>query len=492
MFKIAIVGRPNVGKSTLFNKLVGRSVAITDDIPGVTRDRKEMKARLGPLDFVVIDTAGLENEIDDKSLEKRMFEQTVAAIADADACLFVIDGREGVSSKDFHFARWLHKLDKPTFLIANKCENLNEEIFESDFYKLGFGKPIAVSAEHKLGFGELYEAIAPEIEKYQESLNELKNLDLDEENDDKPLQIAIIGRPNAGKSTFLNKVIGQDRLITGPEAGITRDAIAVDFEFKLKCNPPHGANASARSPLNKGEPETQKIKFVDTAGIRKKSNINQKLEKLSTLDSFRALRFAQVVILLIDANSLLDHQDMALAGEVIKEGRGLVFAINKIDEVKIDREQFMKQVRKQLQELFPAVEGAAIIGISAKTGYNCEKAVEFALETYKQWQSYIPTTKLMEWLNSAIYHHAPQLYKGKTIRLKYATQIKKRPPTIAVFTNYTKPLEGAYQRYLVNSFRKYFNLNLTPVRLVFRKSENPFEGKKEKKFSKKTHKKTRK
>jgi GTP-binding protein len=464
MFKIAIIGRPNVGKSTLFNKLVGRSIAICDDIPGVTRDRKEAKGRLGPLEFMVIDTAGLESEINDASLEKRMFAQTSAAVDDADLCLFVIDGRQGPIKEDFYFANWLRKLDKKIVLIANKCESLKEEYFGSDFYKLGFQTPIAISAEHKIGFGELYEAIAPEIEKYEESLSELENID--EDDDEKPLQIAIIGRPNAGKSTFLNKILGEDRLITGPEAGITRDAITVDFEFK-----------------------NQHIKFVDTAGIRKKSNINQKLEKLSTLDSFRALRFSQVVILLIDANSLLDHQDMALAGEVIREGRGIVFAINKIDEVKIDREQFMKQVRTQLQELFPAVEGAAIIGISAKTGHNCEKAIEFALETYKQWQSYIPTTKLMEWLESAIYHHAPQLYKGKTIRLKYATQIKKRPPTIAVFTNYTKPLEGSYQRYLINSFRKYFNLNLTPVRLVFRKSENPFEGRKEKTFSKKTHKK---
>ena len=465
MFKIAIIGRPNVGKSTLFNKLVGRSVAITDDIPGVTRDRKELAAKLGPLEFMAIDTAGLENEIDKSSIENRMFEQTQAAIADADMCLFVVDGKGGVTNKDFYFSKWLHKIGKPTVLVANKCEN-HQDTFDSQYYKLGFGQPIGISAAHKLGFGDLYEAIEPEMAKYEESLSEITQAETnDEDDEEKGLQIAIIGRPNAGKSTFLNKILGQERLITGPEAGITRDAISINHEFK-----------------------GQTIKFIDTAGIRKKANIVQKLDKLSTLDSFRALRFAQIVILLIDANSLLDHQDVALAGEVIREGRGLVFAINKIDEVKGDREQFMKQVRLQLQGIFPEIDGAAILGISAKSGYNVEKCVEYAIDTYTQWKTYIPTTKLMEWLDFATKTHPPKLHKGKVIRLKYATQVKKRPPTIAVFTNHIKPLEGSYKRYLVNSFRQYFELNLTPVRLLLRKSENPFEGQKEKTFSKKLHK----
>ncbi len=480
MFKIAIIGRPNVGKSTFFNKLVGRSIAIVDDIAGVTRDRKEAPAKLGPLEFMAIDTAGLENEISDKSLEKRMVEQTESAVADADLCLFVVDGKSGITKKDLHFAKWLRLVGKKTILVANKCENFRGESFGGEYYKLGFGEPTAISAEHKLGFGELYEKIAPEIEEYERNFGELKKgsdpfltkrgltpfstISHDEAHTPQ-LQIAIIGRPNAGKSTFLNKILGQDRLITGPEAGITRDAIAIDHEFK-----------------------GQKIRFIDTAGIRKKANITQKLEKLSTTDSFRALRFAQVVILLIDANSLLDHQDMALAGEVLREGRGLVFAINKIDSVTGDREVFMREVRKQIQSLLPQIEGAAILGISAKSGYNVEKTIDFALETYEQWQKYISTARLVEWLKEAELTHPPKLVKGKATRLKYATQIKKRPPTFAVFTNNIKALEGAYERYLVNSLREYFGLTLTPVRLVLRKSDNPFEGRKEKKFSKKLHK----
>jgi GTP-binding protein len=463
MFKVAIIGRPNVGKSTLFNRLVGRKFAITDDIPGVTRDRKEAHAKLGPLEFIVIDTAGLENEITAASLEKRMVEQTELAVSDADLCLFVVDGKEGVVTKDNHFAKWLHRLGKKTILVVNKCENFNEEVLGKEFYRLGFGKAIAISAEHKLGFDEIYEKIAPEIAEYEKNFGEV-NENLEEEKVD--LQIAIVGRPNAGKSTLLNQILGSDRVIVGPEAGITRDSIAIDHEFFGK-----------------------KIRFIDTAGIRKKANINAELEKQSVSDSFRAIRFAQIVILLIDSNHVLDHQDAALAGEILREGRGLVIAINKIDEVKRDQESFMRDVRKQIQELFPEVSGAAILGISAKTGHNVKKTIQFAIETYAQWQSYISTSKLMRWLDDAVATNSPKLYKGRQVKLKYATQIKKRPPTIAVFTNHIKPLEGSYQRYLIKSFREYFNLTMTPVRLVFRKSDNPFEGRREKLFSKKTHEK---
>lgn len=461
MFKIAIIGRPNVGKSTLFNKLIGKSFAITDGTPGVTRDRKEAQGKIGPLEFMTIDTAGLEDKINERSLEKRMVEQTEMAVGDADLCLFVVDAKVGATKEDFHFAKWLRKIDKKTILLANKCESRKEEIFGNEYYRLGFGEPTAISAEHKLGFGDLYEKIAPIMEEYEDNFSEIVQ---DEEDEKAMLQIAIVGRPNAGKSTFLNSILGEDRLIVGPEAGITRDAIAIDHEF-----------------------QGNKIRFIDTAGIRKKANIVQKLEKLSSLDSFRAIRFAQIVVLVIDCNSLLDHQDVALAGEVLKEGRGLLFAINKIDSVKGDKEVFLREVREQIQSILPQIDGAPIIGISAKTGYNVEKTLEAALKTYEQWQTYLTTSKLHDWLKMAESHHAPRLYKGRAIKLKYATQIKKRPPTIAVFTNHIKPLQGSYERYLTNSLRDHFGLNLTPVRMVLKKSDNPYEGRVEKGFSKKLH-----
>jgi GTP-binding protein len=461
MFRVAIIGRPNVGKSTLFNKLVGKHYALTDDLPGVTRDRKEAFGNLGPLNFVVIDTAGLENKITDDSLNKRMVEQTELAIGDADCCLFVVDGKSGIENDDLHFANWLRKSGKPTILIANKCENYDGDSFTKEFYKLGFGKPIAISAEHKIGFMDLYEELNKLIEKYQETFAEI-----DDENNsgekNYDLQIAVIGRPNAGKSSFLNHILKSQRLITGPEAGITRDAIAIDHDYK-----------------------NHRIRFIDTAGIRKKTNITQKLEKLSTLDSYRAIRFAQVIILLIDANMVLDHQDVALAGQVLKEGRVLLFGINKIDSVKIDKETFMRQVRNQIQNLFPEISGAPILGVSALTGYNIDKILDMALASYQQFQMKISTSKLNEWLEYARTQHSPKLHKGKPVKLKFVSQIKTRPPTFAVFTNHPQVLTGDYQRYLVNSLRQFFSINLSPIRLYLRKSENPYADNKEKTFSKK-------
>ena len=461
MFRVAIIGRPNVGKSTLFNKLVGKHYALTDDLPGVTRDRKEAFGNLGPLNFVVIDTAGLENKITDDSLNKRMVEQTELAIGDADCCLFVVDGKSGIENDDLHFANWLRKSGKPTILIANKCENYDGDAFTKEFYKLGFGKPIAISAEHKIGFMDLYEELNKLIEKYQETFAEInEENNSGEKNYD--LQIAVIGRPNAGKSSFLNHILKSQRLITGPEAGITRDAIAIDHDYK-----------------------NHRIRFIDTAGIRKKTNITQKLEKLSTLDSYRAIRFAQVIILLIDANMVLDHQDVALAGQVLKEGRVLLFGINKIDSVKIDKETFMRQVRTQIQNLFPEISGAPILGVSALTGYNIDKILDMALASYQQFQMKITTSKLNEWLEYARTQHSPKLHKGKPVKLKFVSQIKNRPPTFAVFTNHPQVLTGDYQRYLVNSLRQFFSINLSPIRLYLRKSENPYADNKEKTFSKK-------
>ncbi len=461
MFRVAIIGRPNVGKSTLFNKFIGKHYALTDDLPGVTRDRKEAFGNLGPLNFVAIDTAGLENKITDESLNKRMVEQTELAIGDADCCLFVVDGKSGIENDDLHFANWLRKSGKPTILVANKCENYDEEIFSKEFYKLGFGKPIAISAEHKIGFMDLYEELNKLMEKYQENFDEIKDED-DGSKKNYDLQIAVIGRPNAGKSSFLNYILKSQRLITGAEAGITRDAIAIDHQYK-----------------------NHRIRFIDTAGIRKKTNITQKLEKLSTLDSYRAIRFAQVIILLIDANMVLDHQDVALAGQVLNEGRVLLFGINKIDSVKIDKESFMRKVRTQIQNLFPEISGAPILGVSALTGYNVDKILDNAILSYEQFQLHISTSKLNDWLEYARSQHSPKLHKGKPVKLKFVSQIKTRPPTFAVFTNHPQVLTGDYQRYLVNSLRQYFSLTLTPIRLYLRKSENPYAENKEKTFSKK-------
>ena len=462
MFKIAIIGRPNVGKSTLFNKLVGKHFALTDDLPGVTRDRKEARANLGPLRFLAIDTAGLESEANRESLERRMYEQTEIAVMDADLCLFMVDGKAGVMPKDRTLADLMRKKDKKILLVVNKFEGKNEEILGKEFYRLGFGEPVAISAEHREGFNELYDRMAPFFEEYEKNFSEYE---VDNKDEKALLQIAIVGRPNAGKSTFLNQILDEERMITGPEAGITRDAIAIDHEYM-----------------------GQKIRFIDTAGIRKKANVTEKLEKLSLSDSFRAVKFAQIVILLIDAGSLLDKQDMAIAGQVLQEGRGLVFAINKIDLVKGDKENFLREVRKQIQGLFAEVDGAPIIGISAKSGYNVKKSLEAALEVYKQWQTYLPTSKLHTWLDGVVKSHPPKLFKGRETKIKYITQIKKRPPTFAVFTNHLKAVEGSYLRYLTNCLRQDFDLKLTPVRLVLRKSENPFAGRVEKTFSKKTHK----
>ncbi len=461
MFKIAIIGRPNVGKSTLFNKLVGKKIAIVDNIAGVTRDYKISRAKLADLEFEVIDTAGLEDNFKDNILAKKMVEKTNIAIRDANLCLFMVDGKNGVTSDDLKFSKILKKINKKIILIANKCENFDEEHISKEYYKLGFDKPIAISAEHKLGFDILYQTLATHINQYNEDFADLIN------NNNKPdIQIAIIGRPNAGKSTLINQIINQDRVITSDIAGVTRDSIAIDHIFKNK-----------------------KIRLIDTAGIRKKTNINSNLESYSVADSFHAIRFAHLAILLIDCDMILDHQDLALASQILKEGRALIFAINKIDKIKGDKEQFMKKVRLQIQQLLPEISGAIIIAVSAQNGYNIEKLLNYCLSTYQQWQQKLSTSQLNEWLNIAISNHKPPLHKGKEVKLKYITQIKIRPPTFVAFTNYPKAIIDSYKRYLVNNLRQNFSLNLTNIRFYIRKSDNPYALIKEKKFSKKTHKK---
>jgi GTP-binding protein len=462
-FTIAIIGRPNVGKSTLFNKLVGKSVAIVDDFPGVTRDRREASALLGPIEFKAIDTAGLDNDLNLKDTEAKMLEQSKIAISDSDLCIFVTDYKTGVTPIDTYFASWLKQNKVPTILIVNKCDNIEGEIFDKEYYRLGLGQAVGISAEHKSGFNLLYDMIEPYYSKYQEDYKELENDDeiIDK---DKFLQIGVIGRPNVGKSTFLNKLIGENRLISGPQAGITRDSITINWEF-----------------------EDYQIRLIDTAGIRKKSNISEKLEQLSLLDSFRAIRYAQILIIIIDVSNPFDHQDLAIANMAIKEGRGVVFAINKFDLIK-DREKTLDEIRYKISKSLPELSGSPVIPISALTDNSVLRVIKSVIKVYESWKSHIPTSKLNEWIKIAQENHAPIMVKGKPVKLKYITQAKKRPPTLVLFTNYPKAIKGNYEKYIINSIKKFFNLDLTIVRLIIRKSDNPFKDVKYKKFSKKTKK----
>ena len=462
-FTIAVIGRPNVGKSTLFNKLVGRKFAIVDDVAGVTRDRREAFAELGNIKFKIVDTAGLEEDIDNEKLEKRMVDQTKIAVNDADLCLFVVDGRAGIVSDDIYFADWLRKSNKDAILLVNKCENNSGEIFDKEYYRLGLGQALAISAEHKEGFDLIYQKILPFFKKYQKQSKDNKLEQVPENiKDQKFFQIAVIGKPNAGKSTFLNKILGYERMVTGKEAGITRDAIATDFQFK-----------------------DYKIRLIDTAGIRRKSNVIEKLEKMSLEDSFRSIRYAQVVVMIIDGASQLDHQELAIASMILKEGRGLVFAINKFDLIK-DKKQVLKEFELELERSLTGVTKTPIIAISALKGLNVENVLETSVKVYQQWQSYITTSRLNEWLHMVYANHQPPMFKGKVVKLKYITQSKKRPPTFTLFTNYPQVIKGGYERYLINSLKEYFNLDLINIRILIRKSENPYKKIKYKKFSKKT------
>ena len=472
-FILAIVGRPNVGKSTLFNRLVGRKLALVDDQPGVTRDRRFGDAKLGDLRFQIIDTAGFE-EGKSGSLEARMRAQTEAAIAEADMVLMLTDARVGILPEDELFARLLRKADVPVMLAANKAEGRAADAGLNEAYKLGLGEPIALSAEHGNGTDELYTQIRDAQMAYEETHGGDWNKVFEEEEDDadfdpdqpfeddpnKPLRVAILGRPNAGKSTLINYLLNDDRLLTGPEAGITRDSISVNWTWADDAAP------------NGVRP----ITLWDTAGMRRKARVTEKLEKLSVADGLRAVKFAEVVLLLIDATSPFDKQDIQLADLVEREGRALVIAINKWD-LKLDRKEVRQTVNDTLLRALPKLRGVPVIMLSAQTGKGVEKLMPAVQRQYELWNARIGTAKLNRWLGEVIDRHPPPADKGRPVRLRYITQAKSRPPTFVSFSSRGHAVPESYQRYLANSLRETFALDGIPLRIFIRKGKNPYEDK---------------
>ncbi|MDP7380351.1 MAG: ribosome biogenesis GTPase Der [Alphaproteobacteria bacterium] len=461
MFTIALVGRPNVGKSTLFNRLIGRRHALVDDTPGVTRDRREGEGRLADLHFQVVDTAGLE-EADPESLAGRMRAQTERAIADADLVLMMVDARSGIMPLDEHFARLLRRRGDKVVLLANKSEGAAARAGLFEAFSLGLGEPVAISAEHNEGMADLYEAIRarmpeePAEEKNENAVLEdgsppEEGVDIWQDRDrPRVVRMAVVGRPNVGKSTLVNAILGEDRLLTGPEAGITRDAIEVEWRYRDR-------------PLT----------LVDTAGLRRRARVMEKLEKLSVEDTRRAIQFAHVVVLVLDAQMMLEKQDLTIARMVIEEGRALVIAANKWDAV-TDREQALRDLRDRFEISLPQVKGAPYITVSALRGRNLDKLFDAVFAVYDVWNTRISTARLNRWLSHKTKAHPPPLARGRRIRLRYMTQIKARPPTFAAFVSLPEELPEAYTRYLVNGLREDFDLPGTPIRFITRKGKNPY------------------
>ena len=452
--KIAIVGRPNVGKSTLFNRLVGKRLAIVDDTPGVTRDRREGEGRLGELEFTVIDTPGVE-EAPEAVLEGRMRQQTDKAIEEAAACLFLIDARAGVTVLDEKFADILRATGKPVILLANKAEGSAAEAGLLEAFSLGLGEPIAFSAEHGQGLPELYDALEP-IVAAEEGDEDEDEADEESDWDDplKPLRIAIVGRPNAGKSTLVNRLLGEERMLTGPEAGITRDSISVEMIWK-------------------GEDRDWPLKLFDTAGMRKKAKVQSKLEKLSVADSLRAIQFAEVVVLLLDADYPFEKQDLQIADLVLREGRALVIAVNKWDLVE-DKDEAARRLREMADRLLPQAPGAPLVFLSAQTGRNVDKLMPAVTRVYVDWNARVKTHDLNEWLRAAVERHPPPAVSGRRIKLRYIAQTKTRPPTFVAQCTRAKDVPASYRRYLVNGVREAFDIHATPIRLILKQPDNPY------------------
>ena len=462
-FSVAIIGRPNVGKSTLFNRLVGKKLALVDDTAGVTRDRREGEGRIADLEFTVIDTAGLQ-EGDATSLETRMRAQTEAAIAQADAIFFLIDARVGVTPADRYFAQLVRRAEKPIILIANKAEGRAGDAGTYEAFGLGLGEPIPLSAEHGEGLGELYDALLAALPDQTGPIDEtqadteLHPIFGDEEDGTeldptKPLRFAIVGRPNAGKSTLINRILGEDRLLTGPEAGITRDSIGIDFTW-------HG----------------RAMKIFDTAGLRRRANVQDKLEKLAAADAIRAVKFADVVVVLVDATIPFERQDLTIADLVEREGRALVIGLNKWDLV-TDPGKTLQKLREEADHLLPQVRGTPVVPVCGLTGVGIEKLMAAIIRTHEVWNKRIATGKLNRWLAATIDRTPPPAVSGRRIKIRYMTQPKARPPTFVLFGNQLDHLPTSYERYLVHGLRETFDLPGVPVRINARQTKNPYAKK---------------
>jgi GTP-binding protein len=450
---VAIVGRPNVGKSTLFNRLIGRRVALVHDRPGVTRDRREGAGQIGDLAFTVIDTAGFEDDTGD-TLEGRMRKQTERAVADSDVALMLVDARAGITPLDEHFGDLLRKSRTPVLLIANKTEGKGTEATLYDAFRLGLGDPIAISAEHGQGLDAIYEALCrfapPREDAEDEEPTEEDAVPLADD-PNRPLQLAIIGRPNTGKSTLVNRLLGEERVLTGPEPGVTRDAIAIDWRYN-----------------------DRPIRLVDTAGVRRKARITDAVEKLSVNETFDTVRLAEVVVLVVDAESPLDKQELTLARHVVEEGRALVVAVNKWDLVK-DRKAVMDEIQTRLTDSLAQVRGVPLVTLSAKTGQRVEALMEAVFKIHKVWNTHVATAALNRWLGQMTAAHPPPLSVHKQrIKLRFMSQVKTRPPTFVIFSTRAADLPDAYMRYLINGLRDTFGIEGVPIRISLRKPKNPF------------------
>jgi GTP-binding protein len=442
---VALVGRPNVGKSTLFNRLSIRKRAIVHDLPGVTRDRKYADAKIGPMLFRIVDTPGLE-ESEEGKLEHRMMQQTMQAIMEADLVCLIVDNISGITPADKFFANFIRKYAKNYIVIANKSEK--RFVHDKEFYTLGFGDPVPISAEHGQGLADLYDAIAAKIDT--EDVVAISNPETSDS-----VQIVIVGRPNAGKSTFVNAILGDERLLTGPEAGITRESIEIEWKYK-----------------------NHSLKLIDTAGLRKRANVTKSLEKLSTGDTIGSIKFANTVILMLDSTIALEHQDLSIANYVIEEGRSLVIAVNKWDLIKLRRD-YEKEFTYKLEKLLPQVKGIPVVFMSAINQDKTNEVLDKAIEIYNLWNKKITTSKLNEWLAFATQNHPLPIQKklGRRVRLKYVTQIKSRPPTFKFFSNDPDSITEAYTKYLLNSLRESFSMPGVPIRMYFAKTDNPYSKK---------------